>query len=128
MVGDDERDDPRWRRGYEQGRFDAGLTEYQDKERVRAAEREERGNVESRRPDASRFLTTFGALRVGDFMTAESGDEARWVEVVKCERDESGTVHVTFKVPQPIGVGYQDRWCIDRASDDPVTIDRRARS
>lgn len=117
---------PDYAAGYDDGAFDAALDAYQAREREAAAAREAQGDVESRRPNAVRHPTTFGLVRVGDYMTNEAGPEARWVEVVEWAGGDE--VKITFEVPQPIGVGMHSRWCITRAPADPVTIDLSARA
>jgi hypothetical protein len=114
--------------------FDAELEAYQEREYEASLERAERGDLEARRPDATRIETEFGALKVGDFMTAETGPDARWVKIVKVspgERkwgtSEDGWVTVTFQTPQPLGVGMEDKWVLERVVDTPVTIDGSVR-
>lgn len=116
--------------------FDAALDEYQAREAELADERAEIGDREAARPGAVRFAVTFGDLVVGDYMTNEDGPDARWVEIVEVEpnrrkyhseEDAPGWVVITFKTPQPLGVGYVDRWVIEREVATPVVVDQRAR-
>src|SRR5438105_15145077 len=41
------------------------------------------------RPEAERQTITFGDLKVGDYMTAETGEHARWVEVTAIRKDKA---------------------------------------
>lgn len=110
--------------------FDAGLDEYQEREREAAFERELLGDEQAVRPDAERATVTVADLNIGDFMTAEDGPHARWVKVVEIKegwRDPAKT-SITFQTPQPIGVGLVDRWVIERDPADPVVIDQRVRA
>lgn len=120
-----------YRRGYEKGAFDTGLDAYQAREREAAARREAQGDIEARRPDAVREACTFADVQAGDFITNESGPEARWVELLTVLDEPDGeTLVITFRVPQPIGVGYHERWVITRPKgaaatrDASVVIDR----
>lgn len=117
--------------------FDAMLEEYQEHEAELAYERERLGDEQARRPDAVPLTITFADLRVGDFMTAEDPDDpaARWVEVVEVGaavdsvffKGQRDSMTVTFRTPQPIGVGMHDRWTIARPSGDQVVIDASSR-
>jgi hypothetical protein len=106
--------------------FDAMLEEHQEREAEAAYEREARGDFEARRPNAQPLTITFEELRIGDFMTAEdpADPDARWVEV-----GEPGdhNMKVTFRTPQPIGVGLHDRWTIERDPCLSVAVDALAR-
>ena len=109
-----------------QAEIDALLDEHQAREREDAERRAELGDRESVRPDAERVEITFGALLAGDYMTAEKGPTARWVEVTEKTID-GATATITFKTPQPLGVGLADRWVIHRPVEEPVTVDATAR-
>lgn len=116
--------------------FDAMLEEYQELEAELAYERERLGDQQARRPGAVPKAVTFGDLRVGDFMTADdpAHPQARWVEVVdlggvgESRFGDSTTMSITFRTPQPIGVGMCDRWILQRQPGDPVVIDGAART
>lgn len=105
--------------------FEAQLDAYQERERAAAEERAIVADRKAVRPDAVRLETTFGELRVGDYMTAEAGPRARWVEVIKVEHDRGkwssreakpGWVAVTFRTPEPLGVAYEDEWAREDAT------------
>lgn len=118
------------RAAYERGRFDAGLDAYQERERVAAAEAEERSHETAARPDAVRLDSTFGELRVGDYMTAE-GPGGRWVKVVELgafEAKRPGDVVVTFEIPEPVTVSGERRWIIERPPGTPVVVDGSLRT
>lgn len=109
-----------------QAEIDAILDEYQEREAELAIERAERGDIEARRPDARREEIAYAELAVGDYMSAEDGVDARWVEVVEI-KPRDGKLVITFRTPQPLGVGLHDRWVIDRAADERVVIDAAVR-
>jgi hypothetical protein len=115
--------------------FDRQLDLYQERQAELAAESEALGDEQAVRAEASRLTVTFGDLLDGDYMTAEDTPEARWVKVVRIEPDRrkysdaeaAGWVTVTFETPQPIGVGMETRWVIEREVGTPVVIDQRVR-
>lgn len=79
------------------------------------------------RPDARRVDVTFSELRVGDFMTNEQGDDARWVEVVEIQRPgkRGADVSVLFEIPEPENLrSMETRYWIERSDDTPVVVDR----
>lgn len=115
--------------------FDAALDEYQEREREAADRRADEADRRAVRPDAVRQESTFGELREGDYMTAESGPAARWVEIVKVEPRRKWSneraldwVAVTFRTPEPLGVAYEDKWVIERERIAPVVIDATRRA
>jgi hypothetical protein len=119
--------------------FDAMLDEYQERERELAFEREAQGDIEARRPNAVQQEITFGELVVGDYITAEPGEaeHARYVKVIKLEPGKgdtrwgphhTGSLKITFETPQPIGVGMENHWVLDRDPDEPVVIDASERN
>lgn len=119
---------------FDEAAFDAGLDAYQERCREEAAALEDLGDRQAVRPEADRATVTFGDLIVGDYMTAEAGPHARWVEVVALEPRRKwsndpapGWVTVTFQTPQPIGVALEDRWVIERHVGDAVIIDQSVR-
>jgi hypothetical protein len=109
--------------------FERLLDEHQAQEQEDAWERAAQGDREARRPQAERLTVHFADLRIGDFMTAESGPQARWVEVVDVTRSKGmpESLKVTFMTPQPLGVGMHSRHVIDRAAVDEVVVDNSCR-
>ena len=113
---------------FDQADFNRELDTHQAREAAEAEEREAEASVEALRPDALPTVISFDELRPGDFMTAERGPGARWVEVVAVGPGKlPGAVGVRFRTPQPLGLGLHELYTIERGADDTVTIDRRAR-
>lgn len=79
------------------------------------------------RPGASRVKATFADLRVGDYMTNEQGEQARWVEVVEIRRPgrDGADVSVLFEIPEPVNLrSMETRYWIERSDETPVVVDR----
>lgn len=109
-----------------------GLDEHLEREAELAAELEARGNVEARRPDAVIREATFESLRLDEFITAEPegdklwGTPPRFVRVVRLRQEiETRMIVLTFETPEPIGVGMEDHWIIERDPGAPAYVDAR---
>lgn len=110
--------------------FDAELDAHQEREAQWARERARIGDIKARRPDAQRCEITFADLKIGDFMTNETGPEARFVKVVEIGSftpKVEGQIAITFETAEPLGVALENRWVIERPPTDSVTIDESIR-
>lgn len=118
FMTEDEKMGPEWI---------AALEAYQDAERREAHERERLGEVQARRPYAVPKKIAFRDLEIGDFMTA---DGLHYVEVTdrKPSKKSDRLLEITFKTPQPIGVGMHDSWVIDKDYHAEVVIDESVRN
>jgi len=111
----------------DQARFDSQLDEHLAVEYADAASRTVEGDIEARRPDALRVELPFSALRVGDYITAETGVEARWVTVSAIENGRDGQFTIGFTVPVPQGLGMHTRYTMTRDPADLVVVDGACR-
>lgn len=118
--------------------FEAGLERYQQRLYDEADEAEERSWAVAARPLAAKEQVPCAGLRLGDFITS---DGVRWARVVRfagpaCNvkrrdrdtRPADDEVSILFEIPEPVTVSGETRYWIERKLDEPITIDRNARS